>query len=103
MPLRQDAMLHGVVVWGLVTFVSVFFAISGVGAVASGPIGVIQQAMRQMIGQVGQINQMDLSSGVMMSAWWAFAALLGGVIAVAVGAALGAPRDLPASPDVRRQ
>jgi hypothetical protein len=24
MPLRQDAMLHGVVVWGLVTFVSVF-------------------------------------------------------------------------------
>jgi hypothetical protein len=60
MPLRQDAMLHGVVVWGLVTFVNVFFAISGVGAVASGPIGVIQQAMRQMIGQVGQINQMDL-------------------------------------------
>jgi hypothetical protein len=103
MPLRQDAMLHGVVVWGLVTFVSVFFAISGVGAVASGPIGTIQQAMRQMIGQVGQINQMDLTGGVMMSAWWAFAALLAGVIAVAIGAALGAPRDLPASPDVRRQ
>jgi hypothetical protein len=103
MPLRQDAMLHGVVVWGLITFVSVFFAISGVGAVASGPIGMIQQAMRQMSGQVGQINQMDLTGGVMMSAWWAFAALLTGVIAVAVGAALGAPRDLPASPGVRRQ
>jgi hypothetical protein len=103
MPLRQDAMLHGVVVWGLITFISVFFAISGVGAVASGPLGTIQQAMRQMSGQVGQINQMDLTGGVMMSAWWAFAALLAGVIAVAVGAALGAPRDLPASPDVRRQ
>jgi hypothetical protein len=103
MPLRQDAMLHGVVVWGLVTFVSVFFAISGVGAVASGPIGTIQQAMRQMIGQAGQIDQMDLTGGVMMSAWWAFGALLAGVIAVAIGAALGAPRDLPASPDVRRQ
>jgi hypothetical protein len=38
-----------------------------------------------------------------MSAWWAFGALLAGVIAVAIGAALGAPRDLPASPDVRRQ
>jgi hypothetical protein len=103
MPLRQDAMLHGVVVWGLVTFVSVFFAISGVGAVASGPLGTIQQAMRQMGGQVGQINQMDLTGGVMMSAWWAFGALLAGVIAVAVGAALGAPRDLPAAPGVRRQ
>jgi hypothetical protein len=103
MPLRQDAMLHGVVVWGLITFVSLFFAISGVGAVASGPLGTIQQAMRQMIGQVGQINQMDLTGGVMMTAWWAFAALLAGVIAVAVGAALGAPRDLPASPGVRRQ
>jgi hypothetical protein len=101
--LRQDAMLHGVVVWGLVTFASVFFAVSGVGAVASGPIGTIQQAMRQMIGQVGQINQMALTGGVMMSAWWAFAALLAGAVAVAVGAALGAPRDLPASPDVRRQ
>jgi hypothetical protein len=87
----------------LVTFVSVFFAVSGVGAVASGPLGTIQQAMRQMLGQVGQINQMDLTGGVMMSAWWAFAALLAGVIAVAVGAALGAPRDLPASPGVRRQ
>ena len=103
MPLRQDAMLHGVVVWGLVTFVSVFFAISGVGAVARGPLGTIQQAMRQMLGQVGQINQMDLTGGVMMSAWWAFAALVAGVIAVAIGAALGAPRDLPASPGVRRQ
>src|ERR671914_3154546 len=103
MPLRQDAMLHGVVVWGLITFISVFFAISGVGAVASGPISTIQQAMRQMSGQVGQINQMGLTGGVMMSAWWAFAALLAGVIAVAVGAALGAPRDLPASPGVRRQ
>jgi hypothetical protein len=60
MPLRQDAMLHGVVVWGVVTFVSVFFAVSGVGAVASGPIDTIQHAMRQMIGQVGQINQIDL-------------------------------------------
>jgi hypothetical protein len=103
MPLRQDAMLHGVVVWGLITFVSVFFAVSGVGAVAAGPIGMIQQAMRQMSGQVGQINQMDLTGGVMMSAWWAFAALLAGIIAVAIGAALGAPRDLPASPGVRRQ
>jgi hypothetical protein len=103
MPLRQDAMLHGVVVWGLITFISVFFAVSGVGAVASGPLGIIQQAMRQMSGQVGQINQMDLTGGVMMSAWWAFAALLAGVIAVAVGAALGAPRDLPAAPGVRRQ
>ena len=103
MPLRQDAMLHGVVVWGLITFISVFFAISGVGAVASGPIGTIQQAMRQMSGQVGQINQMDLTGGVMMSAWWAFAALLARVIAVAIGAALGAPRDLPASLGVRRQ
>jgi hypothetical protein len=103
MPLRQDAMLHGVVVWGLIALVSVFFAISGVGAVASGPLGTIQQAMRQMIGQVGQINQMDLTVGVMMSAWWAFGALLVGVIAVAIGAALGAPRDLPAAPGVRPQ
>jgi hypothetical protein len=74
-----------------------------VGAVASGPIGVIQQAMQLMIGQVDQINQMDLTGGVMMSAWWAFAALLARVIAVAIGAALGVPRDLPASLGVRRQ
>jgi hypothetical protein len=103
MPLRQDAMLHGVVVWGLVTFVSVFFAVSGAGAVASGPIGMIQQAMQQMFGQIGQIDQTDLTGGVTMSAWWAFGALLAGVIAVAIGATLGAPRDLPASPGVRRE
>jgi hypothetical protein len=64
---------------------------------------VIQQAMQLMIGQADQINQMDLTGGVMMSAWWAFAALLAGVIAVAIGAALGAPRDLPASLGVRCQ
>jgi hypothetical protein len=103
MPLRQDAMLHGVVVWGLVTFISVFFAVAAAGAVASGPIGTIQQAMQQMIGQIGQVDQTDLTGGVTMSAWWAFGALLAGVIAVAVGAALGAPRDLSASPGVRRQ
>jgi hypothetical protein len=39
----------------------------------------------------------------MMSAWWALAALLAGVIAVATDAALGAPQDLSASPGVRRQ
>jgi hypothetical protein len=103
MPTRQDAMLHGVVVWGLVTFASVFLAVSGAGAVAAGPIGIIQQAIQQTIGQVGQINQMDITGGVTMSAWWAFIALLAGVVAVAVGATLGAPRDLPASPGVRRE
>jgi hypothetical protein len=91
MLLRQDAMLHGAVVWGLVTFVSVLFAVSGAGAVASGPIGMIQRAMQQMFGQIGQIDQTDLTSGVTMSAWWAFGALLVGIIAVAIGAALGAP------------
>jgi hypothetical protein len=103
MPLRQDAMLHGVVVWGLVTFISVLLAVAGGGAVAAGPLGMIQQAMQQMIGQMGQIDITDVTSGVTMSAWWAFGALLAGVIAVAIGAALGAPRDLPASPGVRRE
>lgn len=189
MPLRQDAILHSIVVWGLVTFISFYLVITGVGAVIGGALNVVQQGM-QSIGGIGSVvpqsadvlsqpevdriireaapeiptdvtmqdlsaalqqffqegseanrqtviniltertqmseaeardtvarleqryQQMrqratevtqDVTTAVAISAWWAFFVMLVGAIAAAVGGALGAPRDLPASPDIRRE
>jgi hypothetical protein len=181
MPLRQDAILHGILAWGLVTFISFYLVITGVGAVIGGSLNVVQQGM-QSVGGIGSVapqaadmlsqpevarilreagsgqdlsaalqqflqegseanrqtviniltertqmseaeardtlaqleqkyQQMrqgtaevtqDVTSAVAMSAWWTFFAMLAGVVAAAVGGALGAPRDLPAFPEVRR-
>jgi hypothetical protein len=57
------------------------------------------QQMRQGAADVAQ----DVTNAVAIGAWWTFFVMLVGVIAAAVGGALGAPRDLPASPDVRRE
>jgi hypothetical protein len=189
MPLRQDAILHSIVVWGLVTFISFYLVITGVGAVIGGAFNVVQQGM-QSIGGIGSVvpqsadvlsqpevdrvireaapeiptdvtmqdlsaalqqffqegseanrqtviniltertqmseaeardtvarleqryQQMrqratevtqDVTTAVAIIAWWAFFVMLVGAIAAAVGGALGAPRDLPASPDIRRE
>jgi hypothetical protein len=210
MPLRQDAILHGIVAWALVTFISFYLVITGVGAVIGGAFSVVQQGM-QLVGSgigtvapqaadalsdqqgltleqiqaeaaeiigaadsggaevpsvpadvsaqdlstalqrllvegseadrqtvisilvqqggmseaeasntVAQYEQryqqvadtlgqraadvtQDATNAVAMSAWWAFFALLIGGIAASVGAAMSAPRDLPASPEVRRE
>lgn len=45
----------------------------------------------------------EATNAIAMSAWWTFFVMLVGAIAAAVGGALGAPRDLPASPDIRRE
>jgi hypothetical protein len=189
MPLRQDAILHSIVVWGLITLISFYLVITGAGAVIGGALNVVQQGM-QSIGSIGSVvpqaadvlsqpevarllreagasgaddvtmqdltaavqqflqegseanrqtviniltertqmseaearntlaqleqryQQMrqdaadvaqDVTSAVAIGAWWTFFVMLVGVIAAAVGGALGAPRDLPASPDVRRE
>jgi hypothetical protein len=178
MPLRQDAILHGIVVWGLITLITFYLVITGVGAVIGGTLNVVQQGM-QSIGSVApqaadvlsqpegarilretgsgqdlsaalqqflqegseanrqtviniltertqmseveardtlaqleqryqQIRQgaadvaQDATNAVAMSALWTFFALLAGAVAATVGSALGAPRDLPAVPEVRR-
>jgi hypothetical protein len=188
MPLRQDAILHGIVAWGLIALITFYLVITGVGAVIGGTLNVVKQGM-QLVGDIGSVapqgadvlsqpevawiireaapelltdvamqdlsaalqqffqegseanrqtviniltertqmsesearytlaqleqsyQQMrqradvaqDATNAVAMSAWWTFSALLVGAVAAAVGSALGAPRDLPASPDVRRE
>jgi hypothetical protein len=186
MPLRLDAILHGILAWGLITLITLYLVITGVGAVIGGALNVIQQGM-QSIGSVApqaadmlsqpevdrilqeagsgaaadvtrqdlsaalqqflqegseanrqrviniltertqmseaeardtvarleqryqQIQQratevtQDVTTAVAISAWWTFFIMLVGAIAAAVGGALGAPRDLPASPDIRRE
>ncbi len=103
MPLHQDAILHGIVVWALVTIISLFFAVAGAGAVASGPFGMVQQVMQAITG--GGMGDLvpELTNGVTMSAWWAFGAMVVGAIAVAIGGALGASGDFPASSGIRRE
>jgi signal transduction histidine kinase len=50
----QDAILHGIVAWGLVTFISVYLVITGVGAVIGGALNVVQQGM-QSVGSIGSV------------------------------------------------
>jgi hypothetical protein len=51
MPLRQDAILHGVVTWALVTLISLYLVIAGTGAVIGGTLNVVQQGI-QLTGSV---------------------------------------------------
>jgi ElaB/YqjD/DUF883 family membrane-anchored ribosome-binding protein len=51
LPLRQDAVLHGIVAWGLITLITLYLVITGVGAVIGGALNVVQQGI-QSIGSV---------------------------------------------------
>jgi heme/copper-type cytochrome/quinol oxidase subunit 2 len=101
MPLRLDAILHGILAWGLITLITLYLVITGVGTVIGGALSVVQryQQLRQDATDVAQ----EATNAVAMSAWWTFFVLLAGAIAAAVGSALAAPRDLPAVPEVRRE
>ncbi|HEX2238039.1 MAG TPA: hypothetical protein VHJ19_06745 [Gammaproteobacteria bacterium] len=50
MPIRGDGALHGVVVWGLGTLVSLYLATSAVGAAVSGVAAMLGQGF-QLVGQ----------------------------------------------------
>jgi hypothetical protein len=51
MPLRLDAILHGILAWGLITLITLYLVITGVGTVIGGALSVVQQGM-QSIGSV---------------------------------------------------
>ncbi len=54
MPLRLDAILHGILAWGLITLITLYLVITGVGAVIGGTLNVVQQGM-QSIGSIGSV------------------------------------------------
>lgn len=84
MPLRQDAMMNGIIAWALVTLLSVVLVGTGTGVIIGGAFN-------------------DITNASAMSAWWAFIAMVAGVVAAAIGGMLGAPRDLPATYSEQRE
>ena len=67
----------------------------------------LQQVNLQRIGQqAGETAEQvggTVAATLSRAAFWAFISMLIGVIAAAIGGAVGVPRDLPASPAVRRE
>lgn len=86
MPLHQDTILHGIIVWGVVMLASFYLAATGAGEVViiEGPFAAVANA---------------LTAG----AWWALIVMVVGALAAAGGGAVGTPRDLPASSQGGRQ
>lgn len=100
MPRRTDAILHGVITWAIVTFVSIFLIVNGAGAIISAPLNAVMQGMQFTATPDAAANAASTTAA---AAWWTFFVLLLGGIAAGAGGALGAPKDLPASPGVRRE
>ena len=50
LPRKKDGVLHGLVAWALVTFLSIYLVSSGVGAVVNSAFNVVQQGT-QLLGQ----------------------------------------------------
>jgi hypothetical protein len=121
-PTRPDSMLHGIVVWGLGTLVSLYLATTAVGTAVSGIAGIvgpglkmagqgisavvpqderqqIQQAIKQPEQALKQAQQEAVQTAQQAApiasgaALGAFVALVLGAIAAALGGVAGRPKD----------
>ncbi len=55
MPLRKDAILHGIIVWALLTVITFYLVISGVGTIISGALNVVQQGVQLLGSGIGAV------------------------------------------------
>jgi hypothetical protein len=120
----MPGVLHGIVTWGFVTVLSIYLMTTAVGGLIGGGLGLVGQGLetadRGAIGippveriQEGAREAMEeaarvaprLADSAAWGAFAAFAALLLGGVAAAIGGRAGAPRSEPpvAPPPARRQ
>jgi hypothetical protein len=60
MPLRQDAILHGIIVWGLITLISFYLVITGAGAVIGGALNVVSRGCRVSAGSEALYHRLPM-------------------------------------------
>ncbi len=133
LPRRQDGIWHGIVTWGFVSLLTLYLMTSAVGqlfntatglvgrglTVLSGAAPAIEQRLPERVNvpSPGQIQQQlpnvtpqqaqqmaqQAAASLSSAALWAFIAMVVGLAAAAGGGAMGTPRDMPASPAIRRE
>jgi hypothetical protein len=90
MRLRQDAILHGIMAWAVVSLIGFYLMAVGADIIIGGQFLAITEA-----------------ATATAAAWWVLVALLVGAAAAAAGGALGATKDLPTTatttPGARRR
>ncbi len=99
-PRRMNGVLHGIVVWGVVTLFSFYLMTTTVGALISGVAGVVGKGVSLIGSGIGatrgsalQVTQETMDT-LSKAAIWAFVGVVLGAIASAVGGAIGAPKEM---------
>lgn len=133
LPRRQDGIWHGIVTWGFVSLLALYLMTSAVGQLFNTATGIvgrgltllgdvapvleeripqdpnlpsqgeIQQQLPEVSPQQAQQIADQAAASLSSAALWAFIAMAVGLAAAAAGGAMGSPRDMPASPAVRRE